>query len=119
MVPSNESKRGVNPTHRAPARHRRGETPQGGNSTRGNPPANRTYMGVISWNEFQCWWHNKLPYTAISIYNYGSQCARAHASSSSSSSYYYYYYYYYCYYHHYYYYSYNYHHYYYDYDYDY
>jgi len=35
--------RGPSDPHRAPARHRRGETPQGGNSPRGNPPAN-TYM---------------------------------------------------------------------------
>jgi len=46
-VPSNESKRGVNPTHTEPqpdtagGKQHRGETAQGGNSTRGNPPANR------------------------------------------------------------------------------
>ena len=43
---SNESKRGVNPTHTEPqpdtagGKHHRGETAHGGNSTRGNPPAN-------------------------------------------------------------------------------
>ena len=45
-LPSTKSKRGVNPTHTEPqpdtagGKHHRGETVQGGNSTRGNPPAN-------------------------------------------------------------------------------
>jgi len=45
-LPSNESKRGVNPTRTEPqpdtaeGKHHRGEIAQGGNSTRGNPPAN-------------------------------------------------------------------------------
>jgi len=50
-LPSNESKRGVNPTHTEPqpdtagGKHHRGETAQGGNSTRGNPSANRFGVG--------------------------------------------------------------------------
>jgi len=54
-LPSNESKRGVNPTHTEPqpdtaggVQHR-GETAQGGNSTRGNPPANKMISDTSYW----------------------------------------------------------------------